>query len=82
MSSVPTNKKQYEITIENFGTCIYLGFVNMVVGSLGQCGKRVPYKHLYYVLQNVMFLGSLKFSFISPLGVVMKFVVCWIVLHF
>jgi hypothetical protein len=36
MSSVPTNKKQCEITIENFRTCIYLGFVSMVASSLGQ----------------------------------------------
>jgi hypothetical protein len=80
MSSVPTNKRQHEVTIKNFWTCICLGFVSMVTSSLGQRRKRVPYKHLYYVLQNVMFLGSLKFSFISPLGVVMKLVICWIVL--
>jgi len=81
MSRVPTNKKHYEITIENFWTCIYLSFVSMVASLLGQWGKWVPYKHLYYVLQDVMFLGILKFSFISPLGVVMKFVLCWIVCY-
>jgi hypothetical protein len=80
MSSARTNKRQHEVTIENFRTCTCLSFVSMVVSSLGQWGKRVPYKHLYYVLRDVMFLGSLKFSFISPLGVVMKFVICWIVL--
>jgi len=78
LSNVPTNKKQYEITIEYFQTCIFLGFVSMVASLLGQWKKWVPYKHLYYVLQIVMFLGNLKFSFISPL--VMKCVICWIVL--
>jgi len=80
LSNAPTNKNQYEVTIEYFQTCICLSFVSMVVSLLGWWRKWVPYKHLYYVLQIVMFLGSLKFSFISPFGVVMKFVICWIVL--
>jgi hypothetical protein len=31
LSSAPTNKRQHEVTIENFRTCICLGFVSMVV---------------------------------------------------
>jgi hypothetical protein len=36
MSSARTNNRQHEVTIENFRTCTCLGFVSMVVSSLGQ----------------------------------------------
>jgi len=36
MSSAPTNKRQHEVTTKNFRTCTCLGFVSMVVSSLGQ----------------------------------------------
>jgi hypothetical protein len=39
--------------------------VTMVLGSLGKWGKLVPCKHMYYVLQHVMFVANLKFSFTS-----------------
>jgi hypothetical protein len=51
------NKKQYEITIGNFPTCICMDFVVMMSSLLGWWGKWVPYKHMYYILQHVMFCG-------------------------
>jgi hypothetical protein len=35
LSNAPTNKNQYEVTIEYFQTCICLSFVSMVVSLLG-----------------------------------------------
>jgi hypothetical protein len=40
-----------------------MDFVTMVSGSLGKQGKWVPRKHMYYVLQHVMFCGQFE-SFI------------------
>jgi hypothetical protein len=60
LSSVPTNRRQYEVIIEFFWTCICLGFVSVVASLLGQWGKWVPYKHLYYELQDVMFFGEFE----------------------
>jgi len=57
------NKKQYEVTIGNFLACISLDFVTMISNSLRWWGKWVPYKHMYYVLQHVMFCGQFE-SFI------------------
>jgi hypothetical protein len=51
------NKKQYEITIGNFLACTCLDFVAMMFNSLHWQGKWVHYKHMYYVLQHVMFCG-------------------------
>jgi len=42
---------------------ICLDFVAMISNSLGQQGKWVPCKHMYYVLQHVMFYGQFE-SFI------------------
>jgi hypothetical protein len=61
--SAPTNRKQYEVTIENFWTCISLGFVSVVASLLDQWGKWVFYKHLYYELQDVMFCGEFEIHF-------------------
>jgi hypothetical protein len=60
LSSVLTNMRQYEVTIENCWTYICLGFVNVVASSLGQWRKWVHYKHLYYELQDVMFCGEFE----------------------
>jgi hypothetical protein len=51
------NKKQYEITIGNFPTCICLDFIALMSCSLGWWGKWVLCKHMYYILQHVMFCG-------------------------
>jgi hypothetical protein len=51
------NKKQYEATIGNFLGCTSLDFVAMTSNLLGWWGKWVPYKHMYYVSQHVMFCG-------------------------
>lgn len=71
------NRKQNEVTIGYFPNCTCLDFLGIVVSLLGQWGKLMPYKYLYYVLQLMIFVGSLKNLFISPLGVMMQFVVCW-----
>jgi hypothetical protein len=36
LSNAPTKKRQYEVTIEYFQTCICLGFVSMVASLLGR----------------------------------------------
>lgn len=75
-----SNIRQYEITIRNFLACSCLDIVTMVLSSLGKWRKWVPCKHMYYVLQHVMFMANMKFSFTSWLGVAMKFVTCWLIL--
>jgi hypothetical protein len=42
--------KKYEVTIGNFPACICLDFVVTISNLLGQRGKWVPCKHMYYVL--------------------------------
>jgi hypothetical protein len=78
ISSQNPNKNQYEITIGNFLACTCLDFVTMIFCLLSRRGKWVPYKHMYYVLQHVVFVANLKVSSIFQLGIVMKFVACWI----
>jgi hypothetical protein len=65
------NCKQYDIIIGNFPTCICINFVSMMTSSLGYDGKC---KHLYYILQNVMFCGLVEMSFIIQLGTEIKFI--------
>jgi hypothetical protein len=60
-----SNKRQYEVTIGNLLACTYMDIVTMVLGSLGKQGKWVPCKHMYYVLQHVMFKANLRISFTS-----------------
>jgi hypothetical protein len=54
------NRRQYEATIKKNWTCICLGFVNVVANLFDQWRKWVPYKHLYYELQDVMFCGEFE----------------------
>ncbi len=76
--SAPENRRQNEVTIGYFPNCNCLDFLGIVVSLLGQWGKWMPCKYLYYVLQLMIFVGSLKILFISPLGIMMQFVVYWI----
>ncbi len=48
---------QYEMIIENFSTHTCMAFIKMIASSLGEQGKWVHYKHVYYILQHVMFCG-------------------------
>jgi len=48
------------VIIGNFPTYNYLDFVAMVVSLLDEWNKQVPCKHLYYVLQHVMFCGEFE----------------------
>jgi hypothetical protein len=52
-----TKKTNYEITLGNSPTCTCMDFVIMISSSLGTWGKWLPCKHMYYVLQDVMFCG-------------------------
>jgi len=37
-----------------------MDFVTMVSSSMGKQGKWVPCKHMYYVLQHVIFCGQVE----------------------
>jgi len=67
LSNVLTSKRQYEVTIENFRTCICLGFMSMVASLLGQWRKWVPSKLLIYELQDVMFCGEFEIFIQFPI---------------
>ncbi len=54
-SGPPPTTKQYEMTIGNFPTYICNDFTTMMACSLGGHGKWVHCKHLYYILQSVMY---------------------------
>jgi len=56
----PPTIKHYAVMIGNFPTCICIDFITMMASSLGGHGKWVHYKHLYYILQNVMYCGQTK----------------------
>jgi len=63
LSGQNLKKKCYGIIIGNFSIYTCLDFVAMISNSLGWQGKWVPCKHMYYVLQHVMFWGQFE-SFI------------------
>jgi hypothetical protein len=52
--------KQYDITIGNFLGCSCVYFVTMLATSLGGHGAYVQCKHVYHVLQMIMFSGFIK----------------------
>jgi hypothetical protein len=54
------NRKQNEVTIGYFQNCICLDFLGIVVSLLGQQGKWMPCKYLYYILQLMMFCGKFE----------------------
>jgi hypothetical protein len=56
-SDPPPSTKQYGVTIGNFPSCNCVDFIQMMAGSLGSQGNWVHCKHLYFILQNVMYCG-------------------------
>jgi hypothetical protein len=48
------------VTIKNYLGCSCVYFVTMLVGSLGGCGVFVQCKHVYHILQMIMFYGLMK----------------------
>ncbi len=56
----PSSTKQYEVMIKNFFNYICVDFIQIMVGSLGGHGKWVHWKHLYFILQNVMYCGQIE----------------------
>jgi len=60
LSNADPNQRQYEVTIGNFLTFICFDFVTILLGSWGRQRKWVPCKHIYYVLQHVMFCGEFE----------------------
>ncbi len=45
------------MTIGNYPRCSCVHFVTMLVGSLGGHGVYVQCKHVYHILQTIMFCG-------------------------
>ncbi len=74
-------KRNMKLQLRISQLCTCMDFVTMVSSSLGKQGKWVPCKHMYYVLQHVMFCAQVEI-FISQLGVVMKFIDYWFVFLF
>jgi hypothetical protein len=68
------DKRQYEITIGTFTTCTCMDFVTMISSSLGKQGKWVLCKHMYYVLQHVMFCGEFEIFIHFLTRIMMKFI--------
>jgi len=52
-----SDDQRYKVTIGNFPRCSCVYFVKMLAGSLGACGVYVHCKHVYHVLQTIMFYG-------------------------
>ncbi len=71
--SLPQNKKQHEVTIRDFSTYTCMDFITMMASLLGGQGKWVHCKHMYYILQHVMYCGQWKNSFVIQLKVGIKF---------
>jgi hypothetical protein len=51
---------QYDVIISNFLGCSCVYFVKMLVGSLGARGAYVQCKHVYHILQMIMFYGFIE----------------------
>jgi hypothetical protein len=75
LSNAVPNQRQYEVTIGNFMSFIWFDFVAMLSCSWGWQGKWVPCKHIYYVLQHVMFCGEFENSIHFPTWSCNEFVV-------
>ncbi len=48
------------MTIGNFPKCSCVYFVAMLASSLGGCGVYVQCKHVYHILQMIMFCGLME----------------------
>ncbi len=48
------------MTIKNYLGCSCVYFVTMLEGFLGGCGVFMQCKHVYHVLQTIMFCGLTK----------------------
>jgi len=57
LSGSPKNRKQYEVTINDYPTCNCMDFSSVMVTYLNKRGLWVPCKHLYYILQYAMYSG-------------------------
>jgi len=55
-----SNDKIYNVNIENFPRCSCVYILTMLASSLGDHGVYVQCKHVYYVLQMIMFRGFTK----------------------
>jgi hypothetical protein len=58
--NVLSNDQRYDVTIGNFLGCSCVYFVKMLVGSLGARGVYVHCKHVYHILQMIMFCRLMK----------------------
>lgn len=62
----PLSRKQYEVMIGNFPTYICVDIITMMASSLCGFEKWVHFKHLYFIIQNVMYYGQME-NFIHSL---------------
>jgi hypothetical protein len=60
ISNILSYDKQYNVTIGNFPRCSCVYFVTMLAGSLGGLRTYAQCKHVYHVLQSIMFCGFTK----------------------
>jgi hypothetical protein len=58
--SILSDDKGYDVSIENFHGCSCVYFITMLASFLGDCGVYVQYKHVYHVLQMIMFYWFTK----------------------
>ncbi len=66
--------------LEIFPKNVHVYFVTMLVAFLGNHGAYVQCKHVYHILQAIMFDGFMESSFITARGIGMKFNVCYYIL--
>jgi hypothetical protein len=52
--------KRYDATIENFLGCSCVDFVAVLEASLGGHGAYMQFKHVYHVLQTIVFCGLME----------------------
>ncbi len=50
--------KCFDVTIGNYSCCFCIYFIIMSITSLGGCGAWVQCKHLYHILQTIMYCGQ------------------------
>jgi hypothetical protein len=53
----PIKRKQYEVMINDYFACSCINFSSMMSMSFSKQGLWVQCKHLYYILQYVMYFG-------------------------
>ncbi len=58
--NILSNHKRFYVTIGNYPFCYCIFFVIMSTIFLGGCETWVQCKHMYHILQNIMYCGQSK----------------------